>query len=155
MCQLYVRWKRAFEHERAQCRPKPTKRHSGRKRDSTEMPGGAKGSKSRSPGRHRAASLAVPGQGGPSSPPPSNEAADKKSAIRSSSRKTPLQRSKTTELAQPVPGSAHVGFADTDEVRTIQNRSSLVSESGGTDSYNVDGLLSLEEADEDGLQGMD
>eukprot|EP00746_Dinoflagellata_sp_MGD_P000873 gnl/MRDRNA2_/MRDRNA2_101623_c0_seq1.p1 gnl/MRDRNA2_/MRDRNA2_101623_c0~~gnl/MRDRNA2_/MRDRNA2_101623_c0_seq1.p1 ORF type:complete len:549 (-),score=82.62 gnl/MRDRNA2_/MRDRNA2_101623_c0_seq1:74-1720(-) len=146
MCQFYVRWKRAFENERARCRQKSVKRHSGRKldnRDSLDSPVSPKGARgvpkmgrrfSQQPRTQRTGSLAVPGQPAAPAPASPSPAPPESSGGRSAMRgRKQLGRSKTTALAQPITlPTGHVGFADTDEVRTYQNRGSQDSEA--TDS---------------------
>jgi hypothetical protein len=159
MCQFYVRWKRAFENERARCRQKSVKRHSGRKldnRDSLDSPktrGMPKMGRrfSQQPRTQRTGSLAVPGQApsAPSAAPPSStpqESGGGKSALRGRKQ---LGRSKTTALAQPIQlPTGHVGFADTDEVRTF--RGSQESEVGLESQTSV----ILERDDEDASRSM-
>lgn len=146
MCQFYVRWKRAFENERAKCRQKSVKRHSGRKldnRDSLDSPNPNRtrgipknhmGRRfSQQPRTQRTGSLAVPGQvaSTPSAASPSPAPQDGASGRSAMRGRKQLGRSKTTALAQPIQlPTGHVGFADTDEVRTFQNRGSQESEAG-------------------------
>lgn len=138
MCQFYVRWKRAFETERAKCRQK-AKRSSGRKldgRESLDAPNNGKKSAGRlgnrrfsqQPRTQRTGSLAVPGQ----TVAPSASAAPSPMPQDSSSGKSAMRgrkafgKSRTQGgLGQPnLLSTGHVGFADTDEVCTFQNRNS-------------------------------
>lgn len=167
MCQFYVRWKRAFENERARCRQKQ-KRHSARKnlaeRDSIDSPSGKRSGMpkmdrrfSQKPRTQRTGSLAVGTQPGLPSPPsaaspsPSlQESSGARSAIRA--RKV-LGRSKTHDLEHQSQLSAgHVGFADTDEVRTFQNRDSQLSDIGIDSQMSM--RMSFREEDEGETESM-